>query len=163
MFPLITIVSVFLLITIKTAQKFSLMGCNTILWHIRHASPSQTILYVRHCCRGTGLRNIPGHFLKMHCTSTGKYSEVLWTNSSHGEQSRGVLRNTTPLSTAEGERCFSTLKRVKSFLGNTRTQEGLNTLPTEKKRPVCEMTAFNQNIIEKVAGLKARREKFMLM
>lgn len=35
---------------------------------------------------------------------------------------------TTPMTTAEAERCFSTLKRIKTFLRNTMTQERLNAL-----------------------------------
>ncbi|KAA8587759.1 hypothetical protein FQN60_016621 [Etheostoma spectabile] len=37
---------------------------------------------------------------------------------------------TTPMTTAEAETCFSTLKRVKPFLRNTMTQERLNTFDT---------------------------------
>uniref|UniRef100_A0A8C5GCS7 Zinc finger MYM-type protein 1-like n=1 Tax=Gouania willdenowi TaxID=441366 RepID=A0A8C5GCS7_GOUWI len=35
---------------------------------------------------------------------------------------------TTPMTTAESERCFSTLKRIKTFLRNTMTQDRLNAL-----------------------------------
>ncbi|KAJ8335756.1 hypothetical protein SKAU_G00390980 [Synaphobranchus kaupii] len=35
---------------------------------------------------------------------------------------------TTPMTTAEAERCFSTLKRIKTFLRNTMTQDRLNAL-----------------------------------
>lgn len=35
---------------------------------------------------------------------------------------------TTPMTTAESERCFSTLKRTKTFLRNTMTQDRLNAL-----------------------------------
>ncbi|KAJ8356577.1 hypothetical protein SKAU_G00193710 [Synaphobranchus kaupii] len=70
---------------------------------------------------------------------------------------------TTPMTTAEVERCFSTLKRIKTFLRNTMTQERLNALAmlSMEKRPVTEMTDFNQKVIEKFAGQKERRETFM--
>ena len=70
---------------------------------------------------------------------------------------------TTPMTTAEAERCFSTLKRVKTFLRNTMTQERLNALAmlSMEKRLVCEMTDFNQKVFEQFAGLKEKRAKFM--
>jgi hypothetical protein len=70
---------------------------------------------------------------------------------------------TTPMTTAEAERCFSTLKRIKTFLRNTMTQERLNALAllSMEKRLVTEMTDFNQRVIEKFAGQKERRAKFM--
>ncbi|XP_008273895.1 zinc finger MYM-type protein 1-like [Stegastes partitus] len=70
---------------------------------------------------------------------------------------------TTPMTTAEAERCFLTLKRIKTFLRNTMTQERLNALAmlSMEKRLVCEMTDFNQKVIEKFAGLKERRAQFM--
>ncbi|KAJ8375420.1 hypothetical protein SKAU_G00060000 [Synaphobranchus kaupii] len=70
---------------------------------------------------------------------------------------------TTPMTTAEAERCFSTLKRIKNFLRNTMTQDRLNALAmlSMEKRLVTEMTDFNQKVIEKFAGLKERRAKFM--
>ncbi|XP_061403247.1 uncharacterized protein LOC133339137 [Lethenteron reissneri] len=70
---------------------------------------------------------------------------------------------TTPMTTAEAERCFSTLKRIKTFLRNTMTQERLNALAllSMEKRLVTEMTDFNQRVVEKFAGQKERRAKFM--
>ncbi|KAM9425523.1 zinc finger MYM-type protein 1-like [Pholidichthys leucotaenia] len=70
---------------------------------------------------------------------------------------------TTPMITEEPERCFSTLKRIKTFLGKATTQERLNALAmlSVEKRLVIEMTDFNQRVIEKFAGLKERRAEFM--
>ncbi|XP_056306384.1 uncharacterized protein LOC130218267 [Danio aesculapii] len=70
---------------------------------------------------------------------------------------------TTPMTTAEAERCFSTLKRVKTFLRNSMTQERLNALAmlSIEKRLVTEMTDFNQKVIEKFASQKERRAKFI--
>ena len=70
---------------------------------------------------------------------------------------------TTPMTTAEAERCFSTLKRVKTFLRNTMTQERLNALAmlSMEKKLVTDMIDFNQRVIEKFANLKERRAKFL--
>uniref|UniRef100_A0A096M8U2 HAT C-terminal dimerisation domain-containing protein n=1 Tax=Poecilia formosa TaxID=48698 RepID=A0A096M8U2_POEFO len=71
---------------------------------------------------------------------------------------------TTPMTTAEAERCFSTLKGIKTFLRNSMTQDRLNALAmlSMEKRLVTEMTDFNnKNVIEKFAGQKERRAKFM--
>ncbi|XP_077331409.1 zinc finger MYM-type protein 1-like [Lithobates pipiens] len=70
---------------------------------------------------------------------------------------------TTPMTTAEAERCFSTLKRIKTFLRNSMTQERLNALAmlSMEKRVVTEMTDFNQKVIEKFASQKERRAKFI--
>lgn len=70
---------------------------------------------------------------------------------------------TTPMITAEAERCFSTLKRIKTFLRNSMTQERLNALAmlSMEKRLVTEMTDFNQKVIEKFASQKERRAKFI--
>ncbi|XP_030580871.1 uncharacterized protein LOC115777175 [Archocentrus centrarchus] len=72
---------------------------------------------------------------------------------------------TTPMTTAEAERCFSTLKRIKTFLRNSMTQDRLNALAmlSMEKRLVTEMTDFNKNVIEKFAGQKERRAKFMFI
>ncbi|KAM3863784.1 cytosolic phospholipase A2 gamma-like [Diretmus argenteus] len=61
---------------------------------------------------------------------------------------------TTPMTTAEAERCFSTLKRIKTFLRNTMTQDRLNalTMMSMEKKLVTEMTDFNQRVIERFAG-----------
>ncbi|XP_073479697.1 zinc finger MYM-type protein 1-like [Aquarana catesbeiana] len=70
---------------------------------------------------------------------------------------------TTPMTTAEAERCFSTLKRIKTFLRNGMTQERLNALAmlSMEKRVVIEKTDFNQKAIEKFASQKERRAKFI--
>ncbi|KAL1279200.1 hypothetical protein QQF64_025873 [Cirrhinus molitorella] len=70
---------------------------------------------------------------------------------------------TTPMTTAEAERCFSTLKRIKTFLRNSMTQERLNALAmlSMEKRLVIEITDFNMKVIEKFASQKERRAKFL--
>ncbi|XP_056293968.1 zinc finger MYM-type protein 1-like [Pseudoliparis swirei] len=70
---------------------------------------------------------------------------------------------TTPMTTAEAERCFSTLKRLKTFLRNTVTQERLNALAmlSMEKRLVTDMMDFNHRVIDKFSNLKERRAKFL--
>lgn len=70
---------------------------------------------------------------------------------------------TTPMTTAEAERCFSTLKRIKTFLRNTMNQDRLNALAmlSMEKRLVTDMVDFNQRVIDKFAALKERRAKFL--
>lgn len=67
------------------------------------------------------------------------------------------------ITTAEAERCVSTLKRVKTFLRNTIKQERLNALAmlSMEKRLVCEMTDLNQRVVVKFAVQKERRAKCM--
>ncbi|XP_051808999.1 zinc finger MYM-type protein 1-like isoform X2 [Acanthochromis polyacanthus] len=68
---------------------------------------------------------------------------------------------TTPMTTAESERCFSTLKRIKTFLRNTMSQDRLNALAmlSMEKKLVRETPDFNHRVIEKCSCLKDRRAK----
>ncbi|XP_063762101.1 uncharacterized protein LOC134879487 [Eleginops maclovinus] len=70
---------------------------------------------------------------------------------------------TTPMTTAESERCFSTLKRIKTFLRNTMSQDRLNALAmlSMEKNLVKTIPDFNQRVIEKFAAVKDRRATFM--
>ncbi|KAK0136743.1 Zinc finger MYM-type protein 1 [Merluccius polli] len=70
---------------------------------------------------------------------------------------------TTPMTTAESERCFSTLKRIKTFLRNTMAQDRLNALAmlSIEKRLTQEIPDFNRLVIEKFAHMKDRRAKFL--
>ncbi|XP_063755768.1 zinc finger MYM-type protein 1-like [Eleginops maclovinus] len=70
---------------------------------------------------------------------------------------------TTPMTTAESERCFSTLKRIKTFLRNTMSQDCLNALAmlSMEKNLVKTIPDFNQRVIEKFAAVKDRRATFM--
>ncbi|KAF4529478.1 hypothetical protein B566_EDAN017765 [Ephemera danica] len=66
---------------------------------------------------------------------------------------------TMPMSTAEAERCFSTLKRIKTFLRNTMDQDRLNALAvlTIEKSLLLRMPNFNEKVIKKFASKKDRR------
>lgn len=70
---------------------------------------------------------------------------------------------TTPMTTAESERCFSTLKRIKTFLRNTMSQDRLNALAmlSIEKQLTNDIPNFNKAVIEKFATLKERRAKFL--
>ena len=70
---------------------------------------------------------------------------------------------TTPMTTAESERCFSTLKRIKTFLRNTMAQDRLNALAmlSMEKNLIQNIPDFNTKVIEKFATQKDRRAKFM--
>lgn len=66
---------------------------------------------------------------------------------------------TIPMTSVESERCFSTLKRIKSFLRNTMTQDRLNALSvlSIEKKFIHSMPDFNKKVIEHFASNKERR------
>lgn len=70
---------------------------------------------------------------------------------------------TTPMTTAEPERCFSSLKRIKSFLRNTMSQDRLNALAmlSIEKSLVSNISDFNTRVIEKFGSKKDRRMDFV--
>lgn len=70
---------------------------------------------------------------------------------------------TTPMTTSESERCFSTLKRLKTFLRNTMAQDRLNALAmlSIEKKLTRDIPDFNTRVIEKFATQKDRRAKFL--
>ncbi|KAM4628575.1 zinc finger MYM-type protein 1-like [Polymixia lowei] len=69
---------------------------------------------------------------------------------------------TTPMITTESERCFSTLKRIKTFLRNIMTQDHLNALAmlSMEKKLTKDIPDFNRRVIEKFASVK-ERERFL--
>ncbi|XP_078533623.1 zinc finger MYM-type protein 1-like [Lissotriton helveticus] len=69
---------------------------------------------------------------------------------------------TTPMTTSEAERSFSTLNRIKTFLRNTMLQERLNALAmlSIESELVQNIADFNIQVIEKFAALKDRRAEF---
>ena len=70
---------------------------------------------------------------------------------------------TTPVATAESERCFSTLKRVKTYLRNKMGQSRLNALAmlAIEKEYIANIANFNDKVTTKFAELKNRRAEFM--
>nr|CAH7756438.1 unnamed protein product [Callosobruchus chinensis] len=70
---------------------------------------------------------------------------------------------TTPISTAESERCFSTIKRIKTFLRSTMSEDRSNALAvlsTEKKF-VQSIPDFDNKVIKIFSINEARRIDFM--
>lgn len=70
---------------------------------------------------------------------------------------------TIPMTSAEAERCFSTLKRIKTFLRNSMTQERLSALAmlSIEKNLVMDIPDFNQRVIDKFASMNNRRANFL--
>lgn len=66
---------------------------------------------------------------------------------------------TTPMTSAESERCFSTLKRIKSFLRSTMGQDRLNALAmlSIERELIHNYPDFNEMVINLFASQKARR------
>ena len=67
-----------------------------------------------------------------------------------------------PMATAESERCFSTLKRVKTFLRNTMGNDRLNALAmmSINKHLVQDTDSFDDKVLEKFISMKNRRAEF---
>ncbi|GBM59387.1 hypothetical protein AVEN_17419-1 [Araneus ventricosus] len=63
---------------------------------------------------------------------------------------------TIPMTTAEAERCFSTLKRVKTFLRSTMSEDRLSALAmfSIEKRMIKDIPKFNENVIDLFASKK---------
>lgn len=70
---------------------------------------------------------------------------------------------TTPMTTAESERCFSTLKRIKSFMRSTMTNDRLNALAMMSiSRDIVDRIAdFDERVLEKFVTMKERRMDFI--
>ena len=70
---------------------------------------------------------------------------------------------TVPMTSVEAERCFSTLKRIKTFLRNSMCEERLTALAmlSIEKDLIMEMPDFNQRVIDKFAAMKDRRMDFL--
>lgn len=72
---------------------------------------------------------------------------------------------TTPISSAESERSFSTLKRIKTFLINAMGQDRLNALAVGllsiHKDVILSIPDFNKLVIEHFATIKSRRAQYL--
>ena len=70
---------------------------------------------------------------------------------------------TTPMTTAEAERCFSTLKRIKTFLRSTMSEERLSALAmlSIEKSLISSTVNFNEQVIDEFARRKERRMEFI--
>lgn len=70
---------------------------------------------------------------------------------------------TTPMSTAECERCFSTLKRIKTFLRSTMSEDRLNALAvlSIENKFGQSIPDFDNRVIDVFSSMKNRRMDFM--
>ena len=70
---------------------------------------------------------------------------------------------TVPMISCQTEKCFSTLKRVKTFLRNIMSEARLNGLAmlSMEKTLVRDSIAFNQSVTNMLAQLKHIRAKFL--
>ena len=70
---------------------------------------------------------------------------------------------TTPMTSAEAERCFSALKRIKTFVRATMMNERLSALAmiSSETKMISEMNDFNERVIQHFATSKNRRAEFI--
>ncbi|KAK9753079.1 hAT family C-terminal dimerization region [Popillia japonica] len=70
---------------------------------------------------------------------------------------------TTPMTTAEAERTFSTLKYIKTFLRNTMLDDRLNALAmmSINRNLVHEINNFDDKVMEKFISMKDRSAHFV--
>ena len=70
---------------------------------------------------------------------------------------------TTPMTTAESERCFSTFKRIKTFLRTTMGNDRLSALAmlSIESQLVDQMKDFNEKVIDHFSTSKIRRMDFI--
>ena len=70
---------------------------------------------------------------------------------------------TIPMTTSEPERCFSTLKRVKTFLRNTMCEDRLTALSmlSIEKKFIRDMPGFMDKVVDNYASSKSRRADFI--
>lgn len=69
----------------------------------------------------------------------------------------------TPVTTVESERCFSTLKNIKSYKSSTMGQSRLNSLAVLSicKEVILDIQNFNEKVIDLFAQQKERRADFL--
>ena len=69
----------------------------------------------------------------------------------------------TPISTADSERSFSTMKQIKTFLRNIILQDRLNSLPclSIHKEYVSKIRDYNNKVINIFAQIKDQRTDYL--
>ena len=69
----------------------------------------------------------------------------------------------TPISTADLERSFSTMKRIKTYLQNTMLQDRLNSLAclSIHKEYISKIRDYNNKVINIFAQIKDRRADYL--
>jgi hAT family C-terminal dimerisation region len=70
---------------------------------------------------------------------------------------------TAPIASAEAERCFSTLKRIKTFLRNTMGENRLNSLAVLSMEWdfINKIPNFNEKVMDLFAKIKNRRAEYI--
>jgi len=70
---------------------------------------------------------------------------------------------TIPMTTAEAERNFSTLKRIKTFLRSSMNEERLSALAmlSIEKKFIDNIVNFNDEVVDKFSAIKTRRMDFI--
>ena len=69
---------------------------------------------------------------------------------------------TTPMTSSEAERCFSTLNRIKNYLRNSMKTDRLNALAMlSMEKKIISEDDFNTLVIDKFCSQKVRRAKFL--
>ncbi|KAA8582360.1 hypothetical protein FQN60_009100 [Etheostoma spectabile] len=97
--------------------------------------------------------------LKGCCGALALYQVLMSSNLQETFSKTGTLLNiliTTPMTTAEAERCFSTLTRVKILMRYSMGQEHLYALPMLSMERVLNMPDFNETVIDRFAALKEK-------
>ena len=101
-----------------------------------------------------------------NCSGAVALYQLFMKNNLHDTFSETVallkILITTPMTTAEAERCFSTLKRIKiteehNVAGPPQCTGNLSM----ERKLVKDIPDFNHRVIEKFASLKDRRAKFL--
>lgn len=86
----------------------------------------------------------------------------LQTSLSEAHKLMNII-STIPMTTAEAERCFSSLKRIKTFLRSTMSQERLTSLAmlSVEKQMIRDIPNFKEKVIDVFAKQKERRMDFV--
>lgn len=97
------------------------------------------------------------------CLQTLNFIKSFGLDTAFGEVVKVLkILVTIPMTTSETERCFSTLKLIKTYLRNTMSEDRLTALAmlSIEKSMVREIPNFNKKVIEKFISDKNRRMDF---
>ena len=114
----------------------------------------------------TELKSLYSHS-ELHAGNTLSLLQLIYDNNLQDALSETVslikVIITTPMTTAESERNFSTLKRIKTFPRNTMGQQRLNALAmlSIENEFIHGLMDFDRRVIDKFAQMKDRRASFL--
>ena len=112
----------------------------------------------------SSMRTVNLKLIAEHCTSLYQFFMENNLQSTFSEiVSLLKILMMTAMTTAESERCFSSLKRIKTFLRSSIMQDCLSALAmlSTERKPVRDTPDLNKRVIEKSAMQKERRAKFL--